>query len=75
MIIKLESKNEVKEIDIRNLTYYYFDNIIRFWDIDTKFRDILLYEEAYETYKNILIYGISYKTLAGAKLFSVYYVR
>ena len=75
MIIKLESKNEVKKIDIRNLTYYYFDNIIRFWDTDTKFRDILLYEEAYETYKNILIYGISCKTLAGAKLFSVYYVR
>ena len=32
------------EIDIKNRTYYYFDNIMRAWDIDidTDFSDIIV---------------------------------
>ena len=59
----MESKDKLKEIDIKNCTCYHFDDIIRFWD-----RDILLDKKLYkEKYENILIYDISYKTLTGAK--------
>ena len=30
----MENKDELKEIDIRNYTCYYFDDTIRFWDRD-----------------------------------------
>ena len=55
---KVESKNELKEIDIRNRTCYYFDGIIRikYFDLD----NILIDEKLYE---NILFYSISYKSL------------
>ena len=29
----MKSKNELNESDIKYLTCYYFDDIIRFWDI------------------------------------------
>ena len=38
----MESKDELKEIDIKNQMCYYFDDIIRFWDRDINFSDILL---------------------------------
>ena len=38
----MESKSELKEIDNKNFTCYYFDDIIRFWDRDVDFSDILL---------------------------------
>ena len=64
----MESKDELREIDIKNCTCYYFDNIIRLWDTDIEFSDILLDERLYEEkYENILIYNISYKTSKGAK--------
>ena len=64
----MASKDELKEIDIKNRTCYYFDDIIRFWDRDIDFIDILLDEKLYqEKYKNILIYDVSYKTSTGAK--------
>ena len=39
----MESKNELKEIDIKNCTCYYFDDIMRAWDrdIDIDFSGIL----------------------------------
>ena len=58
----MESYDELKEIDIKNCTYYYFDDIIKIEDFD--FDNILLDEKSY---KNILIYDISYKVLIGAK--------
>ena len=58
----MESKDELKEIDIKNGTCYYFDDIIK--DVDIYFSDILLDEELYE---NISVYDISYKTLTGPK--------
>ena len=50
--------NNLKEIDIKNCTCYYFDDIIKIEEFD--FDNILLDEEPY---RNILIYDISYKTL------------
>ena len=66
----MESKDELKEIDIKNRTCYYFDDIIGVMDTnsDFDFSDTLLGEKCYkENYKNILIYDISGKTLTSAK--------
>ena len=41
----MESKDELKEIDIKNRTCYDFDNIIRARNRDIYFTDILLDEE------------------------------
>ena len=63
----MESKDELKEIGIKNCMCYYFDDIIRFWGRDIEFMDILLDEKLCETSENILIYDISNKTSTGAK--------
>ena len=41
----MESKDKLKEIGIKNRTCYYFDDIIRFWNRDIDFSDILLDEK------------------------------
>ena len=54
----MESKNELKEIVIKNRTCYYFDDIIGVIDRDSDFdfSGILLEEKSYkENYENILI--------------------
>ena len=58
----MKSKNELKEIDIKNRVCYYFDNIIN----DTKFNlsNTLLDKKLYE---NISVYNISHKTPTGRK--------
>ena len=45
----MESNDELKEIDIKNHTCYYFDDILRAWDkdIDTNSSGILLDEKLY----------------------------
>ena len=50
----MESKDELKEIYIKNRTCYYFDDIMRAWDIDTDtdFSGILLDEKLYKEKKN-----------------------
>ena len=60
--MKMESKDELKEINAKNRTCYYFDDITRM--IDIGFNNILLNEKSYE---NILIYDISYKIFMGAE--------
>ena len=50
----MESKDELKSIDIKNCTCYYFDDIIK--DKDSDSVDILLDEKSYETNKNIFIF-------------------
>ena len=57
----MEVDNESKEIDIKNCTCYYFDDIIKIEDFN--FDNILINEK----YENILGYDISYKTLIGTK--------
>ena len=48
--------NELKKIHIKNLTCYYFDDIIKFEDFDLD--NILMNEKLHQ---NILMYDISYK--------------
>ena len=45
--IKMERKDELKEIDIKNRTFYYFDVMIK--DRDIYSVDILLDKKSYET--------------------------
>ena len=54
--------NRLKEINIKNRTFYYFDDIIQVENVN--FGNILLHEKSYE---NILVYDILYKTLTGTK--------
>ena len=61
----MESKHELKEIDIKNCMCYYFDDIIK--DRNIYSIDVLLGKKSYETYENMLVYNISYKTSAGPK--------
>ena len=58
----MESNDELKEIDIKSRTCYYFVDIIKIEDFD--FEDILLDEKSYE---NVLVSDILYKTLIGGK--------
>ena len=58
----MESKDELKDIDIKNHACYYFDDIIG--DYDINFNNILLDEKLCE---NNSIYDISYKTSTGPK--------
>ena len=44
--MKMESKNKLKEIDIKNGMC--FDDIIRFWDREINFTVILLNEKLYK---------------------------
>ena len=62
----MESKDELKEIDIENRSCYYFDDIIK--NIDINFSNILLAKKLYE---KILVYDISYKTSTGPKLLCI----
>ena len=48
--------NELKKVKIKNLTCYYFDEIIKFEDFD---RDNNFLDE--KSCENILVYNISYK--------------
>ena len=64
----MKSKDELKEIDFKNRMFYYVNDIIRFWDRDLEFSDILLNQKSYkENYENILTDNLSYKTSTGAK--------
>ena len=50
----MDSNDELKEIDIKNRTCYYFNDIIKMKDLDVN--NTLKYEKSYE---NILVYNIS----------------
>ena len=58
----MESNDELREIDIKNLKCYYFNDIMKGEDIN--FYNILLEEKACS---NNLVYSILYKTFMGAK--------
>ena len=64
----MESKDELKEIHIKNRTCHYFNDITRVMDRDIDFNDILLDEKLYkEKYENISIYVISYEIFIGSR--------
>ena len=58
----MESNDKLKEIDIKNRTCYYFDDIIKIEDFDL---DNILIDE--KSYKNNLVYNISCKSLIDCK--------
>ena len=58
----MESKNKLKEIDIKNRTCYYFDDIIKIEDFD---RDNILIDK--KSSEKILVNNISYKNFIAAK--------
>ena len=57
-ILKIESNDKSKEIDIENSTCYYFDDVIKIEDFDL---DNILTNE--KLHGNVLVYNISYKNL------------
>ena len=61
-MLKTESKNELKEIDVKNRTCYYFDAISKAGIFNVN--NILIDEKPY---KNILVYSILYKSLIESK--------
>ena len=62
----MESKNELKEINIKNHTCYYFDDIIKIKEFDLN--NISINKKSY---KNILFYNISYKSLIDFQPFHI----
>ena len=58
----MEGSYELKDINIKNHTRYYFDDIIKIEDFDL---DNILIDE--KSYKNILVYKIPYKILIDSK--------
>ena len=60
----MDSNDEVKEIDIKNCTCYYFNSLIKIEDFNPN--NILIDEKPYQ---NILVYNISYKTLIDARVY------
>ena len=50
----MESNDQLKEIDIKHPACYYFDDIIKIEDFDSK--NILINEKSY---KHFLVYNIS----------------
>ena len=60
--IKIKSKNELKEIDIKNQAYYYFDDKTN--STDPHLSDIIFSKTLSEF---ISVYQISYKTSTGPK--------
>ena len=59
----MDNNDELKEIDIKNCTCYYFDDIIKIEDFNL---DNILTDE--KSYENILVYKISYKNLIAKPL-------
>ena len=65
----MESNDELKEIDIKNHTCYYFDEMVK---IESFNLDNILIDE--KSYESILVYNISYKTLIDAKSYGTRYL-
>ena len=57
----MDSRDKLKEIDIKNRTCYYFDDIIKIEDFNLD--NILVWK-----YENILVYNISCKNLIAKPL-------
>ena len=62
--------NEVKYIDIKNCTYYFFDGMISTKEFDLN--NIKLDEKSY---RNILIYYIAHKKMKDSKYIKMYSVN
>ena len=65
-IIETESNDNLKEIDIKNRTCYYFDDVVKIKDFDL---DKLLIDE--KSYEKMLVYNIPHKNLISTKPFCI----
>ena len=62
--------NKVKDIDLKNRTYYFFNHRINIKNFDSN--NIKIDEKSYE---NILIYYIGYVTIKDLKYIKIYNVN
>ena len=62
--------NKVKDIDLKNRTYYFFNHRINIKNFDAN--NIKIDEKSYE---NILIYYIGYVTIKDLKYIKIYNVN
>ena len=62
--------NKVKDIDIKNQTYYFFNDIVNIKNFDPN--NVKVDEKSY---KNILIYYIGYVTLKDLKYVKIHSVN
>ena len=62
--------NKVKDIDIKNFTYYFFNDIMNIENFD---RNNIKTDK--KSYKNILIYYIGYVTIKDSKYVKIYSVN
>ena len=62
--------NKVKDIDITNCTYYFFNDIINIKNFDPN--NIKIDEKSY---KNILIYYVGYAMIKDSKYIKIYSVN
>ena len=62
--------NKVKDIDMKNRTYYFFNDVINIENFDLNNTKI---DE--KSYKNILIYYIGYMTIKDLKYLKMYSVN
>ena len=62
--------NKVKDIDIKNLIYYFFNDIMNIENFD---RNNI--KTGKKSYKNILIYYIGYVTIKDSKYVKIYSVN
>ena len=56
----MKRREKLKEVGIKNRTYYYFDDIM--WVTDIDFNNLLLDKKSYKKIQNVLVYQILYKT-------------
>ena len=59
----MKSNDKLKEVDIKNRTCYYFDEITKIGDF---YLDNILIDE--KSYEDILVYNVSYESLIYSKL-------
>ena len=64
----MKRKGELKEIDIKSCTCYYFDDIVASGDI---YSVNIQFEK--KLHKNILIFDIAYKTFMGSKPLTIWF--
>ena len=62
----METNDKLKEINVKNRTWYHFDDITKFQDFDN---DNISIDE--KPYKNILVYNISCKIWFVENLFEL----
>ena len=68
----MRMSNKIKNIDMKNHIYYFFDNIINIKNFDPNLKLTKVDEISY---KNILIYYIGYVTIKDSKHVKIYSIN